>query len=94
MKRFIIISAILAMLWCGSSLERYSLTVTASAEQIQARNTKGVAVQLTPCYTDDGIMILLDDVEPNHTYRVTLDRNESYNTEDDLIVKVCEVVRS
>ena len=95
MKRKVITIIIVFLIFrIGTQLERYTLTVTATNETIQAHDVKGEEITLIPCRTEDGKRtILLESVEPGLTYKVTIDTNETVNTEDDIIVSVKKIER-
>lgn len=85
------VAVLLAVLMslCGQ-MERYTLEVIATSDIIEAHDIHGEAVSLTVCRASDGQAVLLTDVESGHRYTVTLDRNETWNTEDDAIIRVVE----
>lgn len=83
---FILVLTVLLYI-CGQ-MERYTLEVTATSDIIEAHDIHGETVTLTVCRASDGQTVLLTDVESGHRYTVTLDRNETFNTEDDSVVSV------
>lgn len=94
MKKIIIAVILALLLHIGAGLERYELTVTTDTTPIQAANIHGATETLYPAHTADySRTILLDNVQPGRVYRVTLDSNETHNTEDDAIISIREVAR-
>lgn len=94
MKRIIMIILAALIMRTGAALERYDITVTATSDTITSRNTRGQIELLTVCKTEDKRTVLIesDRVQAGHTYIITLDRNETFNTEDDEIISVKAVI--
>ena len=89
-KKILIAALIILMFSACRALDTYKLNVIATSETITGRDVNGRAVQLTVCKAENGEKILLENVSPGRRYTVIIDTCETWNKDDDIILKIQE----
>ena len=89
-KRFALCALCVAMLAACGQMDTRTVTVTATERTITGRDTRGEAVTLTDCRTEEGERLLLEGVTAGRRYTVKLNTCGTWSREDDAIIKVKE----
>lgn len=94
MKKALFTIFVLITMFCACySAELYTIDVYATNNTIDAKNVNNTPVTLYVCKSENGEKILLENVTPGNKYRVLLDTCETFNTEDDAILRIKRIGR-
>lgn len=91
MKRTTIVALLVAMLTAYIHMNVYTVEVTATGRTLTGVNTRGEAVTLTECLTEEGERLLLEGAEEGKHYSVRVNSFGTWTKEDDEVIRVREV---